>query len=138
MDPLLFLGSLIAILALAGIARWLGLGRAPRLASEAEARFAANEAVDGFEPVHVSLDRHGKGALLEDKTGRVLLLKPHGNFFAGRLLTEAARSERRTDQGQACLRIDSGEKRYGTVSLDVDDPDHWVAAINRLRSANHA
>lgn len=138
MDPLQFLGSLVAILALAGIARWLGLGREPRLASEDDARFAANEAVDGFDPVRVSLDRRGKGALLEDRVGRVLLLKPHGNFFAGRLLTDTARSEQWSDQGQPCLRIDSGEKRYGAASLDLDDPDHWVAAINRLRSANHA
>ena len=138
MDPLLFLGSLIAILALAGIARWLGLGREPRLACEDDARIAANQAVDGFEPVHVSLDRHGKGALLEDRCGRVLLLKPHGNFFAGRLLTDAARTEQWSDEGQACLRIDSGENRYGSVSLELDDPDHWVAAIDRLRSPDHA
>lgn len=134
MDPLLFLGSLVAILALAGIARWLRLGRAPRLANEDEARFAANEAIDGFEPVRIALDRQGAGAIMEDRAGRLLLLKPHGNFFAARvsapIWTVALDGQR--------LTIDSGERRFGTVSLLLDDPASWVAAIKRLKAGDNA
>lgn len=138
MDPLLFLGSLLAILALAGLARWLGLGRAPRLADEAQARAAANEAVDGFIPIRTAIDRAGRGALLEDRQGRLLLLKPHGNFFAGRLLASGASAVHRVGQGQSALQVDSGERRYGSIWLEIDDIEHWVAAIERLRTSHNA
>ncbi|UIP07156.1 hypothetical protein LY632_01780 [Erythrobacter sp. SDW2] len=134
MDPLLFLGSLAAILALAGVARWLGLGRAPRLANEAEARAAANEAVDGFEPVRIALDREGAGAIMEAPDGRLLLLKPHGNFFAART---GARIWTVVQNGQR-LTIDSGERRFGKVSLLLDEPAYWVAAIERLKAGGNA
>lgn len=138
MNPLLFLGSLVAILALAGLAHWLKLGQPPRLETEADARAAAAEAVDGFEPIRIGRDRNGASALLRDRAGRVLLLKPHGNFFAGRLLTASSHAERRIDQGRTCLRIESGEKRFGSVTLEVDDPDHWIAAIDALGPSKRA
>ncbi|WP_435418971.1 hypothetical protein WAB17_05280 [Parerythrobacter aurantius] len=138
MNPLLFLASLVAILALAGLAHWLRLGAPPRLATDADARAAAAEAVDGFEATRIGLDRNGTSALLHDSDGRVLLLKPHGNFFAGRLLNASSHTERWIDQGRTCLRIVSGEKRFGSVTLEVDDPDRWVAAIDALGSVDRA
>ena len=51
------IGSLVAILALAGISRWLGLGGDVRIRDEAEARRLADEAVCGFAAVDVALDR---------------------------------------------------------------------------------
>lgn len=134
MDPLLFLGSLIAILSLAGIARWLGLGRNPCLANEEEARAAANEAVDGFEPTRIDLDQSGAGALMEDSSQRLLLLKPHGNFFAGRI---GGPGWRALQDGER-LTIDCGERRFGTVSLLLDDPTYWVTAIERLKVSGDA
>lgn len=134
MDPLLFLGSLVAILALAGIARWLGLGRAPRLETEDEARFAANEAIDGFVPVRIALDRQGAGAIMEDRDGRLLLLKPHGNFFAARVSAPIWT----VAPDRQHLTIDSGERRFGVVSLVLEDPDYWVTAIKRLRAGGNA
>lgn len=138
MNPFLFLGSLVAILALAGFARWLKLGHAPRLATEAEARAAAAEAIDDFEPVRIALDHQGHGALLQDGTGRLLLLKPHGNFFAGRLLTGASRADHQTGHGRTGLRIDSGERRFGAITLQLDDPAYWADAIKRLGSPGNA
>jgi hypothetical protein len=121
-----FLGSLGAILALAGFARWLRLGPAPRLADEAAARRAADAAVSGYEPVAIALDRDGRGALLRDAAGRLLLLRPHGSHFAGRILTGSAAA--RTD-GEALV-IDSGERRYGSARLLLSDPRAWASAIN--------
>ena len=129
MDAVTFIGSLIAILALAGLAAWLRLGTSPRLTNEEQARQAANEAVEGFEPVRFGLDREGAGALLEDARGRLLLLKPHGNFFAGRVLTAAATVQ----QGADTLSIDCGESTYGEVTLALDDAPYWVEAIHRLK-----
>lgn len=125
-----FLGSLVAIFALAGIAVWLKLGPSPRLADENAARIAAEEAVSGFDPVAIGMDRDGRGAILSDAAGRVLLLRPHGVHFAGRILTPAARAHQDGD----ALVIDTSEKRYGAARLVLDDPSAWVDAIDAIKS----
>lgn len=123
-----FLGSLAAILALAALAWWLKLGPEPRLANEAEARQAAQEAVDGFEPGIIAIDREGRGALLCDGSGRLLVLRPHGTHFAGRILTPHARVQ--LTDGK--LDIDTGERRFGTVRLEIDDAPAWVQRIEAI------
>lgn len=124
-----FLGSLVAILALAGLAYWLKLGPAPRLTDEAAARRAADDAVSGYEPVAIGLDRDGRAAVMRDAAGRILLLRPHGVHFAGRILTAAARVHRADTE----LVIDTAEKRYGSVRLELDDPAAWVRAIEAIQ-----
>ena len=119
-----------AFFALAGVAVWLKLGPAPRLADETEARIAAEEAVSGFEPVAIGLDRDGRGALLRDAAGRVLLLRPHGVHFAGRILSGAASVRRDGDM----LVIDTAERRYGAARLALDDASAWVEAIEAVKS----
>ncbi|WP_370033688.1 hypothetical protein [Qipengyuania mesophila] len=124
-----FLGSLIAILALAGVAWWLKLGPEPRLADEDAARRAADEAISGFEPVAIGLDRSGRGALMRDAAGRILLLRPHGVHFAGRLLPREARARLEGDE----LEIDPGERRYGKARLVLEDASAWASAIEAVR-----
>ena len=122
-------GSLVAILALAGIARWLQLGGDVRLRDEEEARALAEAAVCGFEPVEIALDRAGNGALLRDAQGRVLLLKRHGARFAARLLS--GHRDSRLDRN--FLTVSTGEKRFGTVTLDLGaDAGVWAASLRRL------
>ncbi len=125
-----FLGSLVAILALAGLAYWLKLGPAPRLADEAAARVAADEAVSGYDPVAIGIDRDGTAALLRDAAGRILLLRQHGVHFAGRLLSPAARVRK---EGEALV-IDTAERRYGAARLVLDNPAAWVKAIEAIKS----
>lgn len=125
-----FLGSLAAILALAGLAWWLKLGAAPRLTDEAAARRAAEEAESGFDPVAVTLDREGRGALLRDRAGRILLLRAHGSHFAGRILPPHTR----VTQDAGTLEIDPGERFYGRVSLAVEDAPGWAQRIERLEA----
>lgn len=134
MDPLLLVGSLVAILALAGLAHWLQLGRDPRIADEEDARRAADHAVDGFTPVRFGIDADGRGALLADEAGRLLLLKPHGNFFAGRLLGPSAGARR---EGEALV-VSSGEKRFGAVTLTLAEPASWAAAVDKLKQGSDA
>ena len=131
MDPQLlqFLGSLAAILVLAGIAWGLKLGPERKLESEDEARRAAGEAVDGFDAIDLSLDREGRGALLADAEGHVLLLRPHGTHFAGRILTPAASA---TIEGDTLI-IDTAEKRYGAARLALDDAPAWVQRIKAIK-----
>ena len=119
------IGSLVAILALAGIARWLKLGPEARLDSEAAARMAAEEAVSGYVPVAIALDEDGRGALMRDAAGRLLLLRPHGTHIAGRLLTPAASAHIDGDM----LVVDTAEKRYGAARLRLADASGWMHAI---------
>lgn len=125
-----FAGSLAAIAALAALAWWLKLGPARRLENEADARREASEAADDFEPVEIALDREGRAALLRDAAGRILLLRQHGTHFAGRVLTPAAKA--RIEAG--ALLVDTAEKRYGQVRLELEDPSAWLAHIESIET----
>ncbi len=133
-ELLIFVGSLVAIFALAGLAMLLGLGRDPTLANEAEAQRWAGEVHDGYVAVRVSLDSKGKGALLEDEAEQIMILKPHGGHFAGRIL-DASSSVKRQDDS---LVIDSGEARYGAVRLQIADAQVWAERIHGLGKRGNA
>ena len=133
-ELLQFLGSLFAILAVAGLAWWLGLGGQTTLGDEADARTAANDAVDGYTAVETAIDAKGNGAIMQDQNGRILVLKLHGNKFAGRILTQTASAELK----DGALTVISGEQRYGAVTLSVDHPQTWVDRINALENTADA
>ncbi|MGJ8606306.1 MAG: hypothetical protein ACSHXH_19510, partial [Marivita sp.] len=82
--------SLIAILVLAGLAWSLKLGGKPTLKSDDDVRGAAGEVEDGFAAQRISIARDGKAAMAADTEGRIMVIKRHGNRFAGRILTSAA------------------------------------------------
>ena len=124
--------SLVAILALAGLAWWLKLGGAPRLDSEEAVRRAAGEVEDGFNPVAIALNV--EAALARDAQGRIMVIKRHGNRFAGRVLGPGARTEILPDPGIAMLVVDSGEVRFGKVFLSLDDAQTCADAINRVKT----
>lgn len=128
--PLLLqtMGSLVAILALAGLARWMHLGGTPRLDSADAVRRAAGEVEDGFAPVVTACDAAGSSALAQDAAGRIMVIKRHGNRFAGRVLGSAARAR----HDGARLVVDPGEVRFGKVALDLVEHATWAEAINRL------
>ncbi|ASJ89660.1 hypothetical protein [Porphyrobacter sp. CACIAM 03H1] len=121
-------GSLAAILALAGLAWWMKLGGTPRLESEDAVRHAAGEVEDGFDPVTWSWDAEGAGALARDAEGRIMVIRRHGNRFAGRILGPAAQAQ----ASGGTLVVDPGERRFGTLSLALSDAQAWAAAINRI------
>jgi hypothetical protein len=120
--------SLIAILALAGLAWWLKLGGSVRLRSDADVARAASEAEDGFAPLRSSIGRNGEAALARDAAGRIILIKRHGNKFVGRVLTSAASAREEVD----ALVVDCAEARFGPVRLSLKDAAYWADAINRL------
>jgi len=124
-----FLGSLAAILLLAGLAWWLKLGPERRLSSEEEARRAAAEAADGFEAKDLALDAEGRAALLRDVQGRIMLLRPHGTHFAARILTPAATARIESDT----LIVDTSERRYGSATLRIAEPQAWVKRIEAIK-----
>ncbi|MGE8142541.1 hypothetical protein ACQKOE_11245 [Novosphingobium sp. NPDC080210] len=121
--------SLLAILALAWLARRLDLGADVRIRNEDEARQLAAEALCGFDAEDLALDRAGIGALLRDRMGRVMLLKRHGAHFAARLLD--SHSHARLDRN--FLTIGSGESTFGKVTLDLGDKAQvWASSLRRL------
>ncbi|MFM7379250.1 MAG: hypothetical protein ACKO1O_14165 [Erythrobacter sp.] len=125
--------SLVAILALAGLAWWLKLGGTRRLDSEEAVRRAAGEVEDGFAPVSAGCDAGGAAALARDGAGRIMVIKRHGNRFAGRVLGPGASA--RLD---GTLIVDPGEPRFGTVTLALSDAQAWAEAINRVSGARDA
>lgn len=124
-------GSLVAILVLAWLAHRLGLGGDARIRSEEEARALADEAVHGFEPTEIAIDKAGMGALCRDAQGRVLLLRRHGSHWASRLLD--SHSHARLDQG--FLTLATADRRFGSVTFDLGDKAPvWAASLRRITS----
>ncbi len=123
-----FGGSLIAIFALAGLAWFLGLGGTPKFSNDQQVRQAANEVFDGFEPDRIAISANGAAAILNSTDGEVMVIRRHGNQFAGRILGSDAKAEIR-DTG---LLIDSGEARYGSLTLVIERADAWAKAVNAL------
>ncbi len=119
-----FVGSLVAIGLLAALTHWLKLGPTPKLVTEQDARNAADQVHDGFQAVEIGIDQAGKGALLRNAAGQVMLLRAHGSHFAGRILPSNARMELSQDG----LIINSAEKRFGTTQLQLQQPEQWVNA----------
>ena len=121
--------SLVAILLLAWLCRWMRLGEDVRIAGEDHARSLAGEAICGFAPSELALDRAGIGALLRDDSGRVMLLRRHGAHFAGRLLDSHAFA--RLDRN--LLTIGTGEKTFGAITLDLGDKAQvWASSLRHL------
>lgn len=121
-----FGGSLLAILALYWIARRLGLGGDARIRSEDDARDLAEEAHCGFEPHEIALDREGRGALLRDDKGRVMVLRRHGAHFAARLLQPGTAARVEQDR----LTLEPPDPRFGAVTLDLGPAAHdWATRI---------
>ena len=72
--------------------------------------------------------------LVRDSQGRIMIIRRHGNRFAGRILGTGACASV-TDAG---LSVDCGERRFGPVHLDLDEPQAWAEAINRLSEGSDA
>ena len=123
-----FAGSLAAVAMLVLVAWRLKLGGEARMDDEAEARELADNALCGFDPDIIALDRAGRGALLRDDAGRIVLLAPHGNRFVGRLLDGRARSQTEGER----LTIAVGEARLAPITLDIADAAAWSRAIAAL------
>ncbi len=122
-------GSIVAILLLAWTAKRMGLGGDIRIRDNDHARRLAEEAICGFEPTDIVLDRAGIGALMKDASGRYLLIRRHGAQFVGRLLD--GHSDSRLDQN--FLTIGIGEKSFGKVTLNLGaDAQYWAAGLRHM------
>lgn len=122
-------GSLVAILLLALLARWLHLGGDVRIATKDDAIRLAEQAHCGFDPVDVAIDRAGIAALLRDRDGRLMLLRRHGAQFVGRFLDSHAHARLDRDY----LIIGTGERFQDPVTLNLGQPARvWAASLRGL------
>ena len=121
--------SIAAILFVFWLAKIMGLGGDVRISDAAHARRLANEAVDGFDPVDMAVDRAGMAALLKDASGRHMVLRRHGNKFVGRLLD--SRAHARLDRN--FLTIGTGERLLAPITLDLGQAAQiWAAGMRVL------
>ncbi len=122
-------GSIAAILLLAWTAKRLGLGGDVRIRDEAHARALADEAICGFEPVDIALDKAGIAALLKDAAGRHLLIRRHGAQWAARLLDGHATS--RLDQN--FLTIGTSDQSFGKITLNLGpEAQYWASGLRHM------
>ena len=125
-----FIVSLVSVLLLAGLALWLKLGGDVRIKDAAHARQIATEIVFGFVAKDVVIDRAGIGALLKDEEGRQMVIRRTGAHFVGRLLHPGV--EARLDQ--QFLTLGTGEKTFGTITLDLgDQAQYWASGLRHLK-----
>ena len=108
-----FAASFAAVALLVWVVHLAGFSRPARLADEHEARELASLTPGGFAATSIALDRNGKGAIAEDATGRLLLLRPHGGQFVPELLPRTALSAdgdrlRIIGAGRAAIILDIG------------------------------
>ena len=104
-------GSIVAILALAGVARMLKLGQS-RIANEDDARRFAEEALVGFEAGRALVSGDGGAALVAGR-GAIAVLKRHGAQVAVRRLVPPLRV-REAVEGAT---VETGERLFGPVVL---------------------
>ncbi len=123
-------GSIVAILLLAWTAKCMGLGGDVRVRDRDHARALADEAVCGFTPVDIVLDKAGIGALMRDADGRHMLIRRHGAMFVARLLDGHA--DTRLDQN--FLTIGTTDRRFGRVTLNLGpDAQYWAAGLRHMK-----
>ena len=123
---MLLAGSLAAILALAGAAYLLRLGRDGKIESPEDAAAAAETALAGFEAANVVVGADGGGALALGEDGRLAAIKLHGARPAVREVQWAA--VRAAPEGTV---VETGERRFGAVTLTGVDALH----LRRLRAS---
>ncbi len=128
-------GSLVAILVLAGIAWWLKLGQPDTITDTDRAFALAREADTGFEPTDAAVAQDGNAAILADSAGRIMVLRSHGAQFAARVLEPGAR----VTNEAGVLAIATTDRRFGTVRLDLGDAAQaWAARVDALHGDRHA
>ncbi|MFM9851622.1 MAG: hypothetical protein ACKVOJ_02275 [Sphingomonadaceae bacterium] len=121
--------SLVAILALAGLARWLGLGAEVRIIDADHAKQIAYETLYGFNAVDAVVDRAGYSALLKDADSRHALIYCLGNKFVSRLVHPSV--EGRLDQKFLTLNLHEADVAPVTLNLG-SAAQHWASGLRHI------
>jgi hypothetical protein len=124
-----FVASLIAIFALTGLCKWLGLGGEARIKDVRHAKKIAFDALYGFKASDVVIDRARYSALVRDKSGRHALIRAQGVHFVARLVRPPV--EGRLDH--KLLTIDLQEPDFAPVTLNLgDEAQYWASGLRHI------
>ncbi|MEM1132246.1 MAG: hypothetical protein AAGH53_04860 [Pseudomonadota bacterium] len=116
----ILLGSLLVILAVTALVRFLRMGEVA-LQGRDDAIHWADINIPFFHGSDALVAEDGQAALVSDAEGQVVLVKRHGAKFAARLIDHSVKAERiGPGGGGGEWRIDSGDKHFGAVSLRLD------------------
>lgn len=119
MDRLIvFAGSLLAILAVYALVRWLGLG-SMAIRDADDANQMARQGLPGFAAEDALVSTDGMAALVKGADGRFALIKCHGAHPALRTLPQLSGVQRSGSNGHD-VHIDSGDRSFGAIRLTLD------------------
>lgn len=132
MNWMLLAGSLAAILFLSATARWLGLGAEARIRSGEQAIAVADEIECGFGATEAAVDRAGYAAIVRNPEGRQMLIRAHGNHFAGRLIGPGYQGR----LNQTMLTLIPPEPTFGSVTMELGEAAPiWAARLREVLRA---
>ncbi|WP_373487884.1 hypothetical protein [Blastomonas sp.] len=114
----LLIASLVAILAVSALVRYLRLGEGG-IRDAADAARIAEEQIAAFDAATVLLSETRTAALVEGRDGRIVILKCHGAHCAGRVLQRPLGARR----DGLIWRIETGDALYGKVALTLAKQD---------------
>lgn len=121
--------SLVAVLFVAWLVGWMGLGADPRIEDAAHAIRLAEDAEAGFRGTEVARDRAGFAAIVRNAEGRMLLLRAHGNHFAARPVDASVIGRLDKD----FLTLTTPEKTFGAVTLHLGkDAGMWASRMREV------
>lgn len=122
--------SLAAVLVIAWLVKFIGLGSDPRIADAAHAIRLADEAETGFNGVEVARDRAGFAAIVRNGEGRQMLVRAHGNHFAARLVDASVVGRLDKD----FLTLTTPERSFGSVTLHLGkEAGLWASRMRELK-----
>lgn len=116
MNWLVLGGSLVAVLATAGLVAWLGLGRGAVIAEEQAARLA-EQLLHDFTSRDVFVDRQGRSALVRGDDGSFALLRIQGAHPVARRINSPIAMQK-TPEGVV---VSTGERRFGKTLIANDE-----------------
>jgi len=119
-------GSLAAVFVVAGLVKWLGLGRGAPLDEASVLQVAADTYIGpAFTTAVVGAD--GRAGLAEGVAGELALVRAHGDKWVARLLAPPVAA--RVD-GDALI-IAAGETMFGatTLTLGAAEAARWAAKL---------
>jgi hypothetical protein len=126
MDRIGLLGfSVIGVVFLVLLTRWLGFAKVPRLTSPERAAELAQAAIPGLIIVETALSVDKMAALVAGTDGRVALVRPFGDRFVVRVLSHPL-----VIRAGSVLRIRTREFMFPETALDLGPAaSMWAARL---------
>ena len=128
-EVLIFVASLLSILAVSWLVKAIGLGKEARITSKEQAFAIADTVMNGFDGTEAAIDKAGYGALVRNAEGQQMLIRAHGSHFVGRLLDSSFSGRLSYNQ----LTLESAERTFGSTTLNLgDDAQFWTARLREV------